>query len=50
MCVILPQVTRGTGEVILRREHITQTFPVVEELVGGSIFVTVSVLTETGKH
>ncbi|XP_075896236.1 complement C3-like [Nelusetta ayraudi] len=41
-------ITHGTGQVTLRREHITQTFRTVEELVGGSIFVTVSVLTETG--
>uniref|UniRef100_A0A667YTJ9 Complement C3-like n=1 Tax=Myripristis murdjan TaxID=586833 RepID=A0A667YTJ9_9TELE len=40
----------GVGEVKLLREHITQTFSNIHELVGGSIFVAVSVLTETGSE
>uniref|UniRef100_A0A667Z865 Complement C3-like n=1 Tax=Myripristis murdjan TaxID=586833 RepID=A0A667Z865_9TELE len=40
----------GVGEVKLLREHITQTFSNIHELVGGSIFVAVSVLTETGNE
>uniref|UniRef100_A0A667Z722 Complement C3-like n=1 Tax=Myripristis murdjan TaxID=586833 RepID=A0A667Z722_9TELE len=43
-------VTDGVGEVKLLREHITQTFSNIHELVGGSIFVAVSVLTETGSE
>uniref|UniRef100_UPI0009B4E9BC complement C3-like n=1 Tax=Monopterus albus TaxID=43700 RepID=UPI0009B4E9BC len=41
-------VDRGNGQVTLKKEHITETFPNILELVGGSIYVTVSVLTETG--
>ncbi|XP_041641235.1 complement C3-like [Cheilinus undulatus] len=37
----------GHGVVSLKREHITQTFNVMD-LVGSSIFVAVSVLTESG--
>ncbi len=43
-------INRGTGIVTLKREHITQTFPNILELVGGSIFVAVSVLTESGSE
>uniref|UniRef100_A0A3Q3JSS8 Macroglobulin domain-containing protein n=1 Tax=Monopterus albus TaxID=43700 RepID=A0A3Q3JSS8_MONAL len=42
-------VSIGNGQVTLKKEHITETFPNILELVGGSIYVTVSVLTETGK-
>ncbi|XP_040891542.1 complement C3-like [Toxotes jaculatrix] len=41
-------VENGNGQVILKREHILQTFPNINELVGNSIFVAVSVLTESG--
>ncbi|XP_076003914.1 complement C3-like [Genypterus blacodes] len=41
------QVTRGESVVKLKREHITQTFN-IQELVGKSIYVAVSVLTENG--
>ncbi|XP_037619831.1 complement C3-like isoform X4 [Sebastes umbrosus] len=44
------QVQRGSGEVTLKREHITQTFPNIDDLVGNSIFVAVSVLTESGSE
>nr|AFC89899.1 complement component C3 [Miichthys miiuy] len=43
-------IERGTGVVTLKREHITQNFPNILELVGGSIFVAVSVLTESGSE
>ncbi|CAN9509990.1 unnamed protein product [Ophioblennius macclurei] len=43
-------VYKGVGKVTLKREHITQTFPNIQELVGGSIFVSVSVLTESGSE
>uniref|UniRef100_A0A8C9XEC5 Uncharacterized protein n=1 Tax=Sander lucioperca TaxID=283035 RepID=A0A8C9XEC5_SANLU len=42
------QVKGGIGVVKLKREHITQTFPNILELVGSSIYVAVSVLTESG--
>ncbi|XP_068178625.1 complement C3-like [Antennarius striatus] len=41
-------VDNGIGAATLKREHITQTFKNVQELVGSSIFVAVSVLTESG--
>ncbi|XP_068606604.1 complement C3 [Brachionichthys hirsutus] len=40
-------IEKGHGKVILKREHITQTFN-IRDLVGSSIFVAVSVLTESG--
>ncbi|KAF7652290.1 hypothetical protein LDENG_00098660, partial [Lucifuga dentata] len=43
------QVQRGNGVVTLKREHITQTFQ-IETLVGSSIYVAVSVLTESGSE
>ncbi|XP_028443323.1 complement C3 isoform X2 [Perca flavescens] len=42
------QISEGIGVVKLEREHITQTFPNILELVGRSIYVAVSVLTESG--
>ncbi|XP_073327884.1 complement C3-like isoform X4 [Pagrus major] len=42
------QIARSMGVVSLRREHITQTFQSIDDLVGSSIFVAVSVLTESG--
>uniref|UniRef100_A0A8C9X1I5 Complement C3-like n=1 Tax=Sander lucioperca TaxID=283035 RepID=A0A8C9X1I5_SANLU len=42
------QIEGGIGVVKLKREHITQTFPNILELVGSSIYVAVSVLTESG--
>nr|XP_040043326.1 complement C3-like isoform X3 [Gasterosteus aculeatus aculeatus] len=41
-------ITRGHGEVTLKREHIRNTFPEILDLVGTSMFVAVSVLTESG--
>uniref|UniRef100_A0A672IQ76 Complement component c3a, duplicate 5 n=1 Tax=Salarias fasciatus TaxID=181472 RepID=A0A672IQ76_SALFA len=43
-------VQRGEGEAILKSEHITQVFPDIQELIGSSIFVSVSVLTESGSE
>ncbi|KAK9519701.1 hypothetical protein VZT92_022411 [Zoarces viviparus] len=44
------QVERGNGAVTLKKEHITRTFPSIAELVGTSIFVAVSVMTESGSE
>ncbi|XP_042256198.1 complement C3-like [Thunnus maccoyii] len=41
-------IKSGVGKVTLKKEHITQTFPDINELVGKSIYVAVSVLTESG--
>uniref|UniRef100_A0A672FTR2 Macroglobulin domain-containing protein n=1 Tax=Salarias fasciatus TaxID=181472 RepID=A0A672FTR2_SALFA len=43
-------VQRGEGKATLKSEHITQVFPNIMDLVGSSIFVSVSVLTESGKR
>uniref|UniRef100_A0A3B3C6W6 Uncharacterized protein n=1 Tax=Oryzias melastigma TaxID=30732 RepID=A0A3B3C6W6_ORYME len=42
-------IENGEGNVVLKREHITKTFPDINQLVGSSIFVSVSVLTDSGK-
>ncbi|XP_041789937.1 complement C3-like [Chelmon rostratus] len=44
------QITSGNGAVILKREHIVQTFQNILDLVGSSIFVAVGVLTESGSE
>ncbi|XP_058496249.1 complement C3-like isoform X3 [Solea solea] len=41
---------KGAGVAKLKREHITQTFQNIDQLVGSSIFVAVSVLTESGSE
>ncbi|XP_013890199.1 complement C3, partial [Austrofundulus limnaeus] len=43
-------VRNGEGQVTLKREQITQTFADVSKLVGNSIYVAVSVLTESGSE
>ncbi|XP_047433324.1 complement C3-like isoform X2 [Mugil cephalus] len=40
-------IQEGKGEATLKKEHITQTFGDILPLVGSSIFVSVSVLTES---
>ncbi|XP_042256193.1 complement C3-like isoform X2 [Thunnus maccoyii] len=44
------QVKDGVGKVTLKKEHITQTFSDINALVGKSIYVAVSVLTESGSE
>ncbi|XP_063060577.1 complement C3-like [Engraulis encrasicolus] len=44
------EICEGKGKAILRQEHITQTFSNINELVGSSLYVSVSVLTETGSE
>uniref|UniRef100_A0A671YJU3 Complement C3-like n=1 Tax=Sparus aurata TaxID=8175 RepID=A0A671YJU3_SPAAU len=44
------QIARGIGVVTLKREHITQTFKNINGLVGSSIFIAVSVMTESGSE
>ncbi|KAA0721775.1 Complement C3 [Triplophysa tibetana] len=43
-------ISEGKGSADLTRDMITQTFPNILQLVGKSIFVSVSVLTETGSE
>nr|XP_055060099.1 complement C3-like isoform X2 [Misgurnus anguillicaudatus] len=43
-------IINGMCEVVLTREMILKTFPNMNQLVGKSIFVSVSVLTETGSE
>ncbi|XP_069024451.1 complement C3-like isoform X1 [Embiotoca jacksoni] len=43
-------INRGIGQVTLKKEHITETVPNILELVGDSIFVAVSVMTESGSE
>ncbi|XP_036067521.1 complement C3 isoform X3 [Oryzias melastigma] len=43
-------IENGEGNVVLKREHITKTFPDINQLVGSSIFVSVSVLTDSGSE
>ncbi|XP_028450258.1 complement C3-like [Perca flavescens] len=42
------QIEGGIGVVKLKREHITQTYPNILDLVGSSIYVAASVLTGSG--
>uniref|UniRef100_A0A671YJF1 Complement C3-like n=1 Tax=Sparus aurata TaxID=8175 RepID=A0A671YJF1_SPAAU len=44
------QIAKGDGQVTLKREHITETFENILDLVGSSIYVSVSVLTESGSE
>uniref|UniRef100_A0A8D0AD77 Complement C3-like n=1 Tax=Sander lucioperca TaxID=283035 RepID=A0A8D0AD77_SANLU len=44
----LQRIENGVGEVTLKTEHITQTYPDITKLVGSSMYVAVSVLTESG--
>ncbi|KAL6481982.1 hypothetical protein MHYP_G00100620 [Metynnis hypsauchen] len=43
-------IRKGQGEAVLKRNHILQTFKNIDELVGKTIYVSVSVLTETGSE
>ncbi|KAF3687377.1 Complement C3 Complement C3 beta chain Complement C3 alpha chain [Channa argus] len=45
--VKLKPIEEGEGAVTLKKEHITQIFPNILGLVGSSIFVAVSVLTDS---
>ncbi|XP_030635399.1 complement C3 isoform X2 [Chanos chanos] len=42
------EIRNGLGEAVLKRSDIQQTFPNIAELVGQTIYITVSVLTEAG--
>ncbi|KAK9981650.1 hypothetical protein ABG768_001174 [Culter alburnus] len=40
----------GSGRAELRRRHILETFPNIMQLVGQSLYITVSLLTESGSE
>ncbi|XP_052459368.1 complement C3-like [Carassius gibelio] len=44
------KIREGSGTAVLRRNHILQTFPNIMQLVGKSLYVTVSVLTDSGSE
>ncbi|XP_041838069.1 complement C3-like [Melanotaenia boesemani] len=44
------KIQNGEGVLTLKRQHINQTFQNISDLVGNSIFVTVSVLTDRGSE
>ncbi|KAG5278132.1 hypothetical protein AALO_G00095550 [Alosa alosa] len=44
------EICDGKGKAVLKKEHITQTFTNINDLVGSSIYVTVGVLTKTGSE
>ncbi|KAL7852217.1 hypothetical protein SRHO_G00180020 [Serrasalmus rhombeus] len=43
-------IVNGQGTAVLKRDHILQTFPNIDELVGKTLYVSVSVLTESGSE
>ncbi|XP_072513049.1 uncharacterized protein [Salminus brasiliensis] len=43
-------ITEGEGKAELTRDMILKTFPNIQQLVGSSLYVSVSVLTETGSE
>lgn len=47
--VIYWQVINGKGKAMLTRQHILQTFENIEKLEKSSIYVAVTVLTDTGE-
>lgn len=49
-CMIFLQIQNGNGMVTLWKKHITKTYENILNLVGRSMYVSVSVLTESGKR
>ncbi|XP_036412950.1 complement C3-like [Colossoma macropomum] len=43
-------ISKGQGKAVLKRDHILQTFQNIDELVGKTMYVSVSVLTESGSE
>ncbi|KAL7852208.1 hypothetical protein SRHO_G00179930 [Serrasalmus rhombeus] len=44
------EIKEGVGHALLTKEMIQKTFPDVNQLVGSSLYISVSVLTETGSE
>ncbi|CAL8271329.1 unnamed protein product [Gadus morhua 'NCC'] len=43
-------ISKGKGTAMLKREHILQTYDKIEELVKSSIYIAVTVLTDSGSE
>ncbi|KAI4872725.1 hypothetical protein NFI96_024607, partial [Prochilodus magdalenae] len=43
-------IVKGIGKAKLEKEHILSTFPNIEELVGSTLYISVSILTESGSE
>lgn len=43
------QIREGKGEAMLTKEQINKTFPEINQLVGSSLYVKVTVLSDKGK-
>ncbi|KAM9455089.1 complement C3-like isoform 2-T2 [Clarias gariepinus] len=43
-------ITNGEGHATLTRQMIQHTFPNIQDLIGSSLYISVSVLTETGSE
>uniref|UniRef100_A0AAR2JP78 Anaphylatoxin-like domain-containing protein n=1 Tax=Pygocentrus nattereri TaxID=42514 RepID=A0AAR2JP78_PYGNA len=43
-------IKKGQGEAVLKRDHILQTFKNIDELVGKTMYMSASVLTEAGSE
>ncbi|MCJ8748174.1 hypothetical protein PDJAM_G00162310, partial [Pangasius djambal] len=43
-------ITKGEGKAELTKEQILQTFPNILELIGATLYISVSVLTDTGSE
>ncbi|XP_055008578.1 complement C3-like [Boleophthalmus pectinirostris] len=43
-------ISEGKGEATLEKQHILNIFPNIDDLVGGSLFVTAMVYTESGSE
>ncbi|KAF5890919.1 complement C3-like, partial [Clarias magur] len=43
-------ITKGEGTAELKREQICQTFPDIKEIIGHTLYISVSVLTESGSE
>ncbi|KAM9454472.1 complement C3-like isoform 2-T2 [Clarias gariepinus] len=44
------QIIKGEGRAVLSREIIQQSFPNIADLIGSSVYISVSVLTESGSE
>ncbi|XP_036419998.1 complement C3-like [Colossoma macropomum] len=43
-------IVNGQGKAVLKKDHIRQTFPNIDELVRKTLYISVSVLTESGSE
>ncbi|XP_036419817.1 complement C3-like [Colossoma macropomum] len=43
-------IVNGQGKAVLKKDHIRQTFPNIDELVGKTLYISASMLTESGSE